>query len=192
MYLKVEKGSPIYSKLYKILTTESLRYINFKIWMLENLPEYNGNVLVHLSPFYIFGNIEAWKFVGEVDRNTWQPVKDHEGYYEPNKRTEAGKAMRKRISDAIGVRYNRFGFFDLFKTFAPRDCLEFTMPTGFVFDGVCYMMFDDANYKDISVMMAGQFTEITNGEWDNMTALFAKSHAAHFRELLKKHNEELN
>lgn len=167
MYLKVEQGSPIYSKLFTILTTEGLRDINFKRWMRENLPEYNGNVLVHRSPWYIYANVEAWKFDGEVDRNTWQPVKGHEGYYEPNKRTKAGKAMRERISQARGERYNRLDFFDLFKTTVPLYGREFTVPTGFVFDGVCYMMFDDGSYKDISEKMAGQFTEITHGEWES-------------------------
>lgn len=165
MYLKVNQGSLIYSKLFEVLINEGLRYSNFKKWQVENLPEFNNDVLVRRSPWYMFADVVGWKLTGEVDKKVWQPIKGWEGYYEPNRRTKAGKAMRERIYDARGKRFNRLDFFDMFGTSIPAS-REFAVPTGFVYCGVCYMSFDDANYKDISTKMAGQFEEITRGEWE--------------------------
>lgn len=164
MFLKVNQGSLIYSKLFTAIATEGLRNINFQKWQVENLPEFNNDVLTQRSPLYIYADVVGWKLTGEVDKKVWQPVKGWEGYYEPNKRTKAGKAMRERIYEARGERFNRMEFFDMFGTSMPVGG-KFTVPNGFAYDGVCYMVFDDANYKDISTNMAGQFEEITLGEW---------------------------
>ena len=165
MYLKVNQGSLIYSKLFAAIATEGLRNINFQKWQAENLPEFNNDVLIQRSPWYIYAEVVGWKLTGEVDKKVWQPIKGWEGYYEPNKRTKAGKAMRERIYEARGKRFNRMAFFDMFGTSMPVGG-QFTVPNGFAYDGVCYMVFDDANYKDISTKMAGQFEEITRGEWE--------------------------
>lgn len=94
MFLKVNQGSLIYSKLFAAIATEGLRNINFQKWQVENLPEFNNDVLTQRSPWYIYADVVGWKLTGEVDKKVWQPVKGWEGYYEPNKRTKAGKAMR--------------------------------------------------------------------------------------------------
>ena len=166
MYLKVEEGSPIYSKLFATITTEGLRQINFKKWQIENLPEFNNKVIVQHSPWYLYPSVIAWKFTGEVDTKMWQPMKGFDGFYEPNKRTKAGKEMRKKINEAQGKRFNRMGFFNFFETDIPMYGKSFTIPNGFIYHGVIYMVFDDGNYKDISTKMKGQYTEITHGEWD--------------------------
>lgn len=165
MFLKVNQGSLIYSKLFAAIATEGLRNINFQKWQAENLPEFNNDVLTQRSPWYIYAEVVGWKLTGEVDKKVWQPIKGWEGYYEPNKRTKAGKAMRERIYEARGKRFNRMEFFDMFGTSMPVGG-KFTVPNGFAYDGVCYMVFDDANYKDISTKMVGQFEEITRGEWE--------------------------
>ena len=165
MYLKVNQGSLIYGKLFAAIATEGLRNINFQKWQAENLPEFNNDVLTQRSPWYIYAEVVGWKLTGEVDKKVWQPIKGWEGYYEPNKRTKAGKAMRERIYEARGKRFNRMEFFDMFGTSMPVGG-QFTVPNGFAYEGICYMVFDDANYKDISTKMAGQFEEITRGEWE--------------------------
>ena len=166
MYLKIDQGSLLFAELFKILSDEAQRNANFKKWQEENLPQFNNDVLVQRSPWYIYSDVVAWKFEGEVDSKTWQPVKGWAGYYEPNKRTKAGKTMRERISEARGQRFNRMSFFDIFKTSTPRYGREFTVPKGFIFKNVIYMEFDDGNYKDISSRLAGHYTEITRGEWE--------------------------
>jgi hypothetical protein len=164
MYLKVTMGSLLFSGLFDIINGERERNNQFREWQVKNLPEFNNDVLTHRSPWYMYADVVAWKFAGEVDTKTWQEIKGWKGYYEPNKRTKAGKAMRERIYEARGERFNRMEFFDMFGTSMPVPG-QFTVPNGFVYDGVCYMVFDDANYKDISTKMAGQFEEITLGEW---------------------------
>ena len=163
-YLKVTQGSLIYGKLFEVVTNEALRYKDFKKWQVKNLPEFNGDVLTRRSPWYLYVDVVGWRLTGEVDKQVWQPIKGWEEYYEPNKRTKAGKAMRERIYEARGNRFNRMGFFDMFGT-TPAG-REFTVPYGFVYDGVCYMRFDDDNYRDVSTKMAGQFEKITRVEYD--------------------------
>ena len=175
MYLKVEQGSLIYGQLFAILTEDGLRNIMFKKWQVENLPEFNDDVLIQNNPWYLYPTVVAWKFAGEVDTKTWQPLKGWAGYYEPNKRTKAGKAMRDKIAEAQGKRFNRLGFFDLFQTTTPRYGSEFTVPKGFIYQGVIYMVFDDGNYKDISTKLAGQYTEITRQEWEEAGVAYNKS-----------------
>lgn len=174
MFLKVNQGSLIYSKLFAAIATERLRDINFQKWQVENLPEFNNDVLTQRSLRYIYADVVGWKLTGEVDKKVWQPVKGWEGYYEPNKRTKAGKAMRERIYEARGKRFNRMEFFDMFGTSMPVGG-KFTVPNGFAYDGVCYMVFDDANYKDISTKMAGQFEEITRREWETAANAYNES-----------------
>lgn len=166
MYLKVTTDAPLFSELFNIFNDELERQNQFRKWQVENLPEFNGNVLTQRSPWYMYSNVVAWKFLGEVDMKTWQNVRGFEGYYEPNRRTKAGKEMAKRINLAIGHRFNRFGFFDIFKTSIPCYGREFTLPTGFVFDDVVYMCFDDGNYNDIKNNLEGHFSEITRSEWE--------------------------
>ncbi len=165
MYLKVKQGSQLFSKLFDALETDRLRNINFKKWQTENLPEFNGDILTRRSPWYLYSDIVGWRLEGEIDKKVWQPVKGFDEYYEPNKRTKVGKAMRERIYAARGKRLNCLDFFDIFGTSAPMGSHRFIVPKGFIYDGVCYMWFDDANYDDISTKMAGQFEEITHGEW---------------------------
>ena len=165
MFLKIDKGSTMYAGLFAILHGEQERRESFIKWQTRNLPEFGGEVLKRRSPWYIFADTVAWKFTGEVDAKTWQEVKGFPGYYEPKRRTKAGKAMQERISEARGKRFQRLGFFDLFKTSIPDR--KFSVPNGFIgTDGCIYMTFDDGNYKDITEKMCGQFTEITRGDWE--------------------------
>ena len=139
----------MYAELFDILTKEEQRNEDFKKWQVDNLPEFNHNILSQRSPWYIYDNVVGWKFEGDIDRKTWKEVKDWPGYYEPNKRTKAGKEMQERILKAIGHRFNRFGFFDIFKTTTP-------------------------NYNDIKKNCAGMYTEITHGEWNELIDKYNK------------------
>ena len=172
MYLKIDKGSMMFAELFTILHGEQQRMESFKKWQKENLPEFGGEVLTQRSPWYIFADTVAWKFMGEVDTKTWQEVKGFPGYYETKRRTKAGKAMQERINEARGKRFNRMDFFDMFRTQVPHYGREFTVPTGFCHDNVIYMCFDDGNYKDISEKCAGMFEEITRGEWEKAAVAY--------------------
>lgn len=157
----------MYAELFKILIDERLRMESFKKWQVDNLPEFGGKVLKESSPWYIFADTVAWKFIGAVDMKTWQEVKGFPGFYETKRRTKAGMAMQERINEARGKRFNRLHFFDLFRTSTPRYGRAFIVPNGFIgSDGSIYMEFDDGNYKDITEKMCGQFTEITRGDWE--------------------------
>lgn len=157
----------LFSDLFSVLEKERRRYENFKTWQRENLPEFNGKVLTQKRPSHIYPSSVAWKFDGEVDRKVWQPVKGWDGYYEPNKRTKAGKAIRERIDEARGEVFSRWDFFDMFKIDLPPygKCKEFILPTGFFFDDSIYMFFDDGNYDDICKKCAGLFVEISKYEF---------------------------
>lgn len=174
MYLKIEQNSPMYAELFDILTKEEQRNEDFKKWQVENLPEFNHNILSQRSPWYIYDNVVGWKFEGDIDRKTWKEVKDWPGYYEPNKRTKVGKEMQERILKARGHRFNRLGFFDLFKTTTPRYGQSFTVPIGFIYEDAIYFVFDDGNYKDIKEHCAGMYMEITHGEWDELIDKYDK------------------
>ena len=167
MYLKVEQSSLIYGKLSAILKEEGLRNIRFHQWQVKNLPKFDGKRLIQNHPWYMYPNVVAWKFTGEVDPKTWQATKGWDGYYEPNRRTKAGKDMRKKIIEAQGKRFNRLDFFDLFQTH-PSLSREIKVPNGFIYHDIIYMEFGDECYKDISTKLAGQYTEITNSEWDEV------------------------
>ena len=174
MYLKIEQNSPMYAKLFDILKKEEQRNEDFIKWQEENLPEFNHNTLTQRSPWYIYSSVVGWKFEGDIDRKTWKEVKDWPGYYEPNKRTKAGKEMQERILKARGQRFNRLGFFDLFKTTTPRYGQSFTVPIGFIYEDAIYFVFDDGNYKDIKEHCAEMYTEITHGEWDELIDKYNK------------------
>ena len=174
MFLKVNQGSLLYGKLFAAIMSEGLRNINYQKWQAENLPEFNGDVLTQRSPWYIYADVVGWKFAGDVDRKVWQPIKGWEGYYEQNKRTKAGKAMRERIMEARGKRFHRTELFDMFATSMPIGG-EFTVPNAFAYDGICYVVFDDRNYKDITDKLSGQFEEITRGEWEAAAQAYNQS-----------------
>ena len=93
-------------------------------------------------------------------------MKEFPDYYEPNRRTNAGKRMRERIYAAIGNMFNCINFFEMFGTSIPYYGKSFTVPKGFLHNDAVNMIFDDANSNDISKNMAGQFTEITTGEFN--------------------------
>lgn len=175
MYLKVTMGSLLFSELFNIINGEQERNKQFKKWQVENLPEFNNDVLTQRSPFYMYAEVVGWKFVGEVDIKTWQEVKDWPGYYEPKRRTKAGKIMAERILKARGQRFNRLSFFDIFRTSIPCYGRSFTVPTGFIFNNIIYMCFDDGNYKDIKEHFAGHYVEITHGEFDEIVKAYNES-----------------
>lgn len=172
MFLKITMGSPMFSGLFTVLFKEKQRYTNFAKWQDENLPKFNGDVLKQRHPWHLYPRVVAWKFEGEVDDKVWQEVKGFPGYYEPKKRTKAGKEMRQRILDASGSVFNRISFFDMFHTSIPCYWQSFTVPTGFCHENVIYMCFDDGNYKDISEKCAGMFEEITRGEWEKAAVAY--------------------
>ena len=172
MHLRIDKESPMYGELYDILQKEQKRHEDFKEWQVNNLPPFNAKVLSQRSPFYIYPNTVGWKFEGDVDPKVWQNVKGWPDYYEPNKRTKAGKAMRSKINQQYVGRLHRFGFFDIFKTTIPRYGKSFTVPIGFIYEDAIYFVFDDGNYKDIKEHCAGMYTEITHGEWERIVELY--------------------
>lgn len=184
MYLKVNQGSLLYSKLFAALATEGLRNINFQKWMAENLPEFNDDVMTLRLPWYTFAEVVAWKFTGKVDKKVWKLVKGWPGYYEPNRRTKEGKSMRERIWKARGNRLNRKEFLDIFGISMPVGS-QFTLPDGFAYDGICYMVFDDANYKDITTKLAGQFEEITLEEIKTAMIAYNEANKKLFEKLSK-------
>ena len=149
----------MYAELFDILKKEEQRNEDFK----------NDNILTQYSPWYLYPSVVGWKFEGDIDRKTWKEVKGWPGYYEPNKRTKAGKEMQKRILKAIGHRFHRLDFFDTFKTTIPVYGQSFTIPRCFIYENAIYMAFDDGNYKDIKEHCAGMYTEITHGEWEDLT-----------------------
>jgi hypothetical protein len=157
--------SPLFGKLSDVINGELQRIDQFRKWQKENLPEFNGEALLRRSTWYLYSDVVAWKFSGTVDTKAWQEVKGFPGYYEPKKRTKAGKEMAERINKARGQQLHRFGFFDIFKT-SPQYGCEFIVPNGFIYGNVVYMCFDDVNYKDICEKCAGMFEEITRGEWE--------------------------
>jgi len=175
MYLKVEKDSPIYGKLSQIFIEEDQRNKSFKKWMTEHLPPFNGDVITERMAWSLSVVVVGWKFDGEVDSKTWQPMKEFPDYYEPNRRTKAGKRMRERIYAAMGNMFNCINFFEMFGTSIPYYGKSFTVPKGFLHNDTVYMIFDDANYNDISKNMAGQFTEITTGEFNEALDLYNES-----------------
>lgn len=165
MYFKIKKGSQLYEQLFKILDKEFIRESQFESWMKDNLPEFNGNCLVEHNPWYMYATVFAWKFTDEVDKNIWIPLKGYEGYFVPNKRTKAGKAMYASIIDAMGMRFHRMDFFDIFQTTIPVNRREFTVPNGLMYNGDIFMFFDDGNYKDISTKFKEQIIEMTASEF---------------------------
>lgn len=165
MFLKVNQGSMLFGPLFDIFHGEAERERNFNRWQKENLPEF-GEILTQNSPYLLYGRIIGWQLLGEVDRKVWQPFNGYEGFYEPNRRTKAGKAMREKISEAMGKVFNRLDFFDMFHTQIPIYGQGFTVPNGFVYDNCIYMHFDDRNYADIKEKCQGQFEEITRGEYE--------------------------
>lgn len=167
MYLKVNEDSPIYGDLYDVFATDNIRNINFVKWQQKNLPEYNREVLTQRSVLWLQPIIVGWKFVGEVDKKTWQPVKGFEGYYAPNLHTKAGRDMNTSILIAQGERYCRLDFFKMFKT-SHHFGRKFVAPYGFAHRGVCYMMFDDGCYRDIQQKMAGKYEEISREEFESV------------------------
>ena len=165
MYFKVNQGSKLSAELKKILSTEKERAYKFKIWQKENLPEFNNEVLTQRHPWYLYPDVVAWKFTDVVNSATWQEIKGWPGYYEPKKRTKAGKEMAERIRAARGLRYNRVGFLDMFKVNSDVIGREFVVPTGFVYQDSVYMCFDDCCYEKIMQQFNRDIVEITHGQW---------------------------
>ena len=186
MFLKITMGSPLFSGLFTVLSEEKQRVINFEKWQVVNLPNYNFNVLTQQSPYHLFKSPVAWKFEGEVDNKVWQEVKGFPGYYEPNKRTKAGKEMRQRILDASGNAFNRFSFFDMFHTSHPFDGRTFMLPMGFCHENVIYMYFDDWNYNDICEKCPSMFEEITRAEWVEAASSYNRASSSELQNGLRQ------
>lgn len=155
----------MYDKVSGVIKLERKRNRNYNKWQVENLPDFNKDVLVRFSAWYMYDEVIAWKFVGIVNRKVWQPFKGYDGFYEPNKRSNAGKAMNTLIKLARGNPYNRLDFYDLLGITMPIDRARFKIPNGFLCKGIVYMIFDDSSHNEITTKLAGQFEEITYGEW---------------------------
>ena len=166
MFIKIKKGTPLWTSLFLIMDEEQKREENYRKWQRENLPAFDEEVLQERHYYCMYPYPVAWKFKGEVDAKVWKPVKGYPGYYEPNNRTKVGKAMQEEIATARGKMFNRLGFFDIFKTGIPRYGASFTVPNGFYNKGEIYMMFDDGNYKDIMDNFSGMVEEMTRGQWE--------------------------
>ena len=168
MYIKIKKGTSLWTSLFTILSEEEQRSENYIKWQRENLPEFDDKVLQQRHSYCLYPYAVAWKFKGNVDAKVWKPVKGYPEYYKPNKRTKVGKEMQAKINEACGKMFNRIRFFDIFKTNIPRYGSAFTMPTGFISKGEIYMLFDEGNYKDIMDNFGTMVEELTRGQWEKV------------------------
>lgn len=164
MFLKINKDSALFAKLHLPLIVDFQRHFNFLQWQVENLPDFNGDVLKQSNVYYLYPEIVGWKFSGEVDKRLWKPVRGHDGYYAPNKRTKEGEKLSATISDVRGKRFDRWDFFSIFKIdhFLPA---RFFLPYGFCYGDIVYMDISDRFYQDIRQNWEGEYEEISYGEW---------------------------
>ena len=166
MYIKIKKGTPLWTSLFIIMDEEQKRAEKYILWQRDNLPAFNDEVLQERHHYCMYPYAVAWTFEGDVDAKVWRKVKGYPGYYEPNNRTKFGKAMQEEIATARGKMFNRIKFFDIFKTSIPRFGSSFVIPNGFYNKVEIYMIFDDGNYIDVINNFPDMVEEITRGQWE--------------------------